>query len=260
MDPVTIGMAAANVGGKLLDAGISYKNAKRNIKAQKEFAQHGIRWKVEDAKAAGLHPLAALGAQTTSFSPVQVGTDFAGVGQDISRAIDATRTGSEKQSASLSVLQLERAGLENDLLRAQIAKIRGIPGTTPGIPATSEERFVPGQGNSPLVKAEPMEVTVTRPGVPEAEPGSGPSIGYAAMPGGGMYPVKPKWLAERMEDDTIGNWEWAIMNRMLPRVTGFNQNPPDRTRQMIEDDTYWVYHPLKGGYFPARRRAPGVYW
>ncbi|MEM2002468.1 MAG: hypothetical protein QXT77_07485 [Candidatus Methanomethylicaceae archaeon] len=251
--------AAASIGGRLLDGRSQRQAAKMNYRHQKEFAQHGIRWKVEDAKAAGLHPLAALGAQTTSYSPVHVGTDFAGMGQDISRAIDATRTGGEKQDAVLSSLAVERAGLENELLRAQIAKVRGA-GQSPGIPAPTEQRFIAGQGNAPLMKAEPMEVTVTRPGAPEAEPGSGPSIGYAVMPGGGMYPVKPKWLTERMEDDTIGNAEWSVMNRLIPRFTGFNQNPPERTKEMIDRGEYWVYHPFRGGYYPARRIFPGVYW
>lgn len=40
-----------------------------NIAYQKEFAKHGIQWRVEDAKNAGIHPLAAIGAQTTSFTP-----------------------------------------------------------------------------------------------------------------------------------------------------------------------------------------------
>ena len=40
---------------------------------QREFAQNGIRWKVADAEAAGIHPLAALGAQTTPYQPVSIG-------------------------------------------------------------------------------------------------------------------------------------------------------------------------------------------
>lgn len=40
-----------------------------NLNAQREFAQHGIRWKVEDAKAAGLHPLFGAGLTGASFSP-----------------------------------------------------------------------------------------------------------------------------------------------------------------------------------------------
>ena len=33
---------------------------------QREFAKHGIQWRVDDAKAAGIHPLAALGSPTRS--------------------------------------------------------------------------------------------------------------------------------------------------------------------------------------------------
>lgn len=42
----------------------------RDIGLQKEFAKHGIQWKVEDAKNAGLHPLVALGANTLGYQPV----------------------------------------------------------------------------------------------------------------------------------------------------------------------------------------------
>jgi hypothetical protein len=43
-----------------------------NIKYQREFAQHGIRWKVQDAIAAGIHPYYAMGAPTSSFNiPIQ---------------------------------------------------------------------------------------------------------------------------------------------------------------------------------------------
>lgn len=42
---------------------------KENLELQREFAQHGIQWKVNDAISAGIHPLAALGADTMSFTP-----------------------------------------------------------------------------------------------------------------------------------------------------------------------------------------------
>lgn len=46
----------------------------RNADAiQREFAQQGIRWKVEDAKAAGLHPLYALGGGSAA-SGTTIGT------------------------------------------------------------------------------------------------------------------------------------------------------------------------------------------
>ena len=95
-----IGGIASGIGS-IIGAGQSAANAEAinqaNYEHQKEFAQNGIRWKVADAKAAGLHPLAALGAQTSSYTPSAVvgdSPDFSflrDIGQDVGRAIDAKR-------------------------------------------------------------------------------------------------------------------------------------------------------------------------
>lgn len=133
--------------------------AAQNIANQREFAQNGIRWKVADAQAAGLHPLAALGAQTSSFSNVVGGdglkSDFSGLGQDIGRAIDAGSTAGERTDRLSSAvaktatrLTLEKSSLENDLLRTQIAKQRAqigppIPSPVP-LPQPGPDRSVSG--------------------------------------------------------------------------------------------------------------------
>lgn len=121
-------------GGSLLGGilGQSAQNARaeKNDALQREFAQTGIQWKVEDARKAGVHPLAALGAQTASYTPQSIGDSigpaFAQAGQDISRAVDATRSGPQRVEAiqkSMDDLTLTRMGLENELLASQIAKI-----------------------------------------------------------------------------------------------------------------------------------------
>lgn len=114
LDPMTT--AALISGGSRLIGGLfgsSSASKQRSADAanmaadralQKEFAQYGVRWKVEDAKAAGLHPLAALGIQTHSASPVAIGTKtdrsmqnaMEGAGQDISRAMMAKATKDER--------------------------------------------------------------------------------------------------------------------------------------------------------------------
>lgn len=116
-----------------------------NMQMQKDFAQQGVRWKVADAKAAGIHPLYALGAQTISPSPISVGGGSAdtslgdmakNMGQDLSRAVHATRTQEERDDAyatTVKAMNVQRMGLENDLLAAQTAKIRA--GSNPPAPA-----------------------------------------------------------------------------------------------------------------------------
>lgn len=102
--------------------------AQQNMAMQKEFAQHGISWKVDDAKSAGLHPLAALGAQTSSFSPVTAGgeaskMDFGSLGQDLSRAAKAMSTAEQRRLVDEEKerkLDLEAKSLDNDLKRSTL--------------------------------------------------------------------------------------------------------------------------------------------
>ena len=188
---------------------------KANLKAQREFAQHGIRWKVEDAKAAGLHPLAALGAQTHSFSPTVVGDSFAQAGQSIGRAIDSTRTHDERKDANgvLGKLAVERAGLENDLLRSQIAK-NNQAGQPPARPAIDERYMgVDGQGSAAkLIESKPMEQTPTDPKRLGQEPGSVVDVGWAKNPNGKWYPLPSKDFNDRSEDNKLVQWMWSARN------------------------------------------------
>lgn len=109
-------VTAAAEGLTQIGAGI-YSN-RQNRKAeeraavlQKEFAQHGIRWRVEDAKAAGLHPLYALNGQLPQFSPAfstdSVGPAIAAAGQNISRAVQAGSTPDERRLHELQLKLLE---------------------------------------------------------------------------------------------------------------------------------------------------------
>lgn len=114
----------------------------RNIALQKQFAQEGVQWRVKDAVKAGIHPLAALGANTMSFSPVTAGAsvpqkDFSflrDMGQDIDRARMATAGSASRGVARIMEgLTLERSSLENDLLRSQIRRSNMVGPAMPGL-------------------------------------------------------------------------------------------------------------------------------
>lgn len=131
--------------------------AERDIANQKEFAQKGIQWKVADARAAGIHPAVALGAQTASFSPIGVGDTgtqhLAQAGQDLSRAIDSTRTATSRTSAfdqTVQQLTLTKMGLENEYLASQIAKVKSQVGPPMASvnPDTYQIQGQPGSGLS----------------------------------------------------------------------------------------------------------------
>lgn len=58
----------------------------KNYNAQKEFAQNSMQWRVADARAAGLHPLAALGQMGSSYTPTSVYDNGADVGSAVANA------------------------------------------------------------------------------------------------------------------------------------------------------------------------------
>lgn len=221
-----IGAAASLAGGllgkKSSDAARESNEAAnaQNIKLQREFAQHGIRWKVADAKAAGIHPLAALGAQTVGFSPVAVGESpdysmanaVSAMGQDISRAVDAHKSKAERaldlqlqkaqqaraiaRQDKIDALNVKRTeadlanmALQNELLKSQIARAKSAQ-LGPGLPSFASARTLGGR----------VEADVTSPtGAVEVLPSqtvsrlrSMPSVEAASMAGFKKYRIGGK--------------------------------------------------------------------
>lgn len=119
--------AAAKAIEGIMGADEQRRATNRNIDMQREFAQQGIQWKVADAKAAGVHPLYALGAQTHSFSPIQVGSPLGQaigeMGQDIGRAFNATASNAERERQALDLAKVteERLQMERERHRSQMA-------------------------------------------------------------------------------------------------------------------------------------------
>lgn len=139
---------------------------------QREFAQSGIQWRVQDAIKAGLHPLAALGGGGASFSSptasvgsiggapsrtpssgsAPIGSSISAMGQDISRAMQASASQDTRLAAmneSAQMLQLEGLKLRNDLTKAQLASVitRQMSGQVgPSMPTPT----VPAEGPFPV--------------------------------------------------------------------------------------------------------------
>lgn len=168
-----------------------------NLAAQREFAQKGIQWRAEDARLAGLHPLAAIGSAGASFSPsFQVAGGGSGyrAAADLARSMmgehgqntgRAGRAGLTDEEREIHALRVRRMELENALLEgqnaAQWASIMGQPDTrpAPGAPVAVAPkgdgqagagaagiRVRPGALTAPpgQIKAVPSESISSRPG------------------------------------------------------------------------------------------------
>lgn len=234
--------AGASLLGGLFGKSSQKKQMEAQIDAQRQFAQNGIRWKVEDAQKAGVHPLYALGASTNSFSPIGIGGDplaegIANAGQDIGRAVAAKQTAPERAfSTQMQALQLQRGQLENQLLASQLAR-QNAPGQIqppmplaagtrdgnliPGQPATNglpiAERFAGPQTPSPVVN-DTMKRLVGPGGT--QEPAAVADRGFSRTHTGGYAPMPSADANDRMEDQIIPSLAWALRNIVMPNLGG----------------------------------------
>lgn len=250
------GMGHNNLADKLWGkrgVTVNPDNFDKNAQLQREFAQNSIRWKVNDAKSAGIHPVYALGASGTSFSPMySVGSTemaddnrwLAEAGQSIAGAIGRTATTEQKQ---MQALALENAQLDNEMKKVELMRMKA---GTPGIQSESGN-FMPGQGDSGggLVTVKPAERTVSAPGRPAQEAGWKPDVGYARTDTG-LVPVVPEGLSESMEDDIIGKAMWRWRNQVVPNVDPLAVTPP---RSMLPKGyNSWQWSVLQQEWQPSK--------
>ena len=205
------GQVAAILGGQLLSEYGKYRAAKKNRQAQrehadreyrrqKEFAQKGTTWKINQARAAGLSPLAVLGGGSSFYSPsAQIGGSqgesiATGLGQSISRAASAYRS-PDQRNKELENLAVTNAKLKNEFLRAKIR---------------SEGRRLQGS-NQGLLDVRAQRVLKHEPGRPDLNPGAVADTGFARTKTG-LAPVPGELVKERIEDQLIPETMWALRN------------------------------------------------
>lgn len=224
-------MHAQNHQNKLLRGDVE-----RNERTQREFAEQGIRMRVKDAKAAGLHPLYALGASTPTFTPSSVVgapvADDAGWkaiaehGQDVARPFMATRTQQEREIAALNLAgaqaDLEGKQIEN---RIRLHELQKLQLGKPAFPGTAET-FIEGQANSGLnIKTKPMERQASYPGRPDMEAGAKTGTGFYVTPDGGLVPVPSKDTKESIEDNMYHETMHFLRNNVMPNFGGGGAPP-----------------------------------
>lgn len=143
MDPVVgaAGISAlGDLAGGLANSYFSDKAGDKAWKRQKKVLQNQVQWRVADAVAAGLHPLAALGLNPASgpvAGPVgDLGSSLASMGQNLGRAAEAMLRPEDKLAAKSALLGIEQQQANIDLTKSQIAgaqKALLTQGSTPGI-------------------------------------------------------------------------------------------------------------------------------
>lgn len=229
--------------------------AREQIAYQKELHQNQIQWRVNDAKAAGLHPLAALGVSSMSYSPVSgsaVGADYSGVGQslqqmgqDIDRARMAGLDREERKKAlalqdTQTALALKNQELNNQILEQELLsrRVKLFQQLTPGMASLyglDRKRYaIPGQDDAVMPRVEGTVAT----GDPRFQFMQQPNGSYSLEPGN-------DW-AQAYEDKLLVEWLPVLETKLRDfygRVTG---NEIDGM----------VYDPKYSGWIPKDKGKP----
>lgn len=206
--------------------------AREQLAYQKELAHNQVQWRVEDAKKAGLHPLAALGVSPMSYSPVSgsaVGADYSGVGQslqqmgqDIDRARMAGLDREERRRAlelqdTQTALALRNQELNNQILEQELVsrRVKLFQQLTPGMASLyglDRRRYaIPGQDDAVMPRAEGTVATGDK------------QYQFMQRPNG-SYTLQPSdSYAQNYEDKALIEWlphAQAYLRSLLTRVSG----------------------------------------
>jgi len=241
--------AVGSIAGGILGANSAQNVASMNYEAQKEFAQNGIRWKVEDAKRAGIHPLYALGASTQGYSPSGGYTGDFGIsdaaaqfGQGYERAQQAKMTKEERDKQDIRDAIQDMAALEdlNQKRRMNDAQIRlanseifrnfalstnalrktGLPPAMPG----GLGGVIAGQGNSYATgqtTPEISSVVTSEKGTPSVQAGSPPDVRFYRTISGGRAPLPTEEAGDAMDAALGAGLQWSFRNNLVPWLANF---------------------------------------
>lgn len=277
--------ALGNIAGGLFGGGGKGKQGDAENFARQQLEtqmQKSVQWRVADARAAGVHPLAALGAQVSASPATPVGGDsnsdrynlgasLADVGQSIVRAIGTKMSDQERDAATMRALELEEKGLSNEALRFQLQQMRNsvapppdhwsqyggvggpIGGSRPS--AITVRELNPAESAAGMVKTEPSERKSHAQGYPHQEAAASPenqwmrtAKGYVAMP-------STHW---NMDDSgSPGTVGWLTRNRLYPAIpyqAVKSMTPPRDERGVSllpKGAKGWIYDPITTEWTPT---------
>ena len=188
-------------------------NNKQNQRRADHALYNGVKLRVQDAKRAGLHPLAALGVSPSSGQAAVVGSNIQpaqeysrDMGQDISRAISAAASAFDREAIKqrklqTRLLELEVKRNENSLVDQQ---------TGPALPSADP------QNDTNAVVVEPVRNSASAKGSPHTEAGVINDIGYVKTPSGGYRVVPSTDVKPKMEEVLAPNIQWQFNNSIGP--------------------------------------------
>jgi hypothetical protein len=248
----------------------------QQLQYQKDFAQQGVTWRVADAKKAGIHPLAALGANTISYAPMYMGADGYNPQSSFQSTMGANLatkflSGMNKEVAKLELAmakeKLRGVQIENDLLLKQLDGIQTNVDTQVGkdghgyslLPDNYQSNGVASDG----VRLTQLQRTISPdPDHEHQEVGNLASVGHAKNSDGSLSTIPSNDMKQRIEDMMLLELPWAFDNIARPMVESDVYKFAPSKEKLPKGYTDWKpkktvtgvrWYPIKGWGINARR-------
>lgn len=280
-----IGAVAGGLLGGFMGGGGKGKQGDAENFARQQLEtqmQKAIQWRVADARAAGVHPLAALGAQVSASPATPIAGDSGGsnlgaslsdMGQSLTRAFGAFFDKEQKNKLSMQVLQIQGQEIDNQIKLEELKRLQGGPGSPPAFPnmavgeshvpigAVSDTRRYPDRSVSVLPlgpagdaaglrKAEPSEYFPVAPSQPGMQPIVNPESQWMRTNTGAIDRMPGKsWQMDDM--GAPGYLTWQLRNSILPALPfGGRALPAPPKEYETKGQIGWFYK-MGHGYVPV---------
>lgn len=220
-----IGAGVGLIGGALSNMSHE-KQSDKGYATQREALQNSIRWRVADAKAAGIHPLYALGAPSMNIAPMtyedKIGPAVQQMGQAMPDILRGKMSEHERIMQFESYRQMVSGTEKNDAeafyYRALAAKTlndtRSV-NTVPGLGVQSEMGQDPKGGGQGMIDLKPAENISRKLGMDYSAAGVNPNY-EVRMLDNGLPMILPLAQGDSMEE-TIGEMSFPAWAGLLMR-------------------------------------------
>lgn len=282
------------LGGAFLSNAFDRGLVRQQQDFQREVGQNTIKWRVDDAKRAGVHPLYALGAPSTPSYPIQIG-DHTGpalqemgqnIGGAVNRMLDSQARERHQLDMALGAAQLSESDARKEMYLSEAARNRQQPaapmpglgmqreGTVRGqLESLGQDPQIPGTG---IIDLKPMDQVSSKEGHPDIAAGEHP--GYQEMRYRGMpmlFPItqgeSPEEILSEMSMPAYmgllalnsktygGNWLNDFLNLRYRGEETKEFYPsikeqPGMGRMYKPEKQWWEYFRLPGGYQNPRNQ------
>lgn len=251
VSPVVGSLAGALINKRSNDKQHQYQThvEQRNIARDYDFAKNQLQWRAEDARKAGIHPLAAMGGQTYTPSAniaggggmADVGGNLAQMGQDIGRAIKA---GQDKYTRQVQEITLENLKTDSAMKKLQLQQAMKSANQqiAPAVPNPVKEQTNPS-GKIRKVNSDVMS-SIGRGAVQAGQP---PAYRWVKTGKEEYQPVLSEQMKQSEEETPGAFTSWIEMRFKAGKLDKPFKAPTGK---------YWDYNAATGKLVLKKGRKP----